>query len=105
MVAGGLISYRTLCWARENKVPSIDIKLKAFSIMNNRGNSKKKLSAEIGRRKGQGIKAVCPRDQQVIPGCSNVRGAIYFGQHSGKQLESTAEFAGLGKRARVYLLH
>ena len=67
MAVGGLVLYRTLCLARENKVPSIDIKLKAFSIMNNRGNSQKKLSAEMGRRKGQGIEAVCP-GEQVIPG-------------------------------------
>ena len=67
MAAGGLILYRTLCWAHENKVPSIDIKLKAFSIMDNRENSQKKLSAEMERRKGQGIEAVCP-GEQVIPG-------------------------------------
>ena len=62
MAAGGLVFYPTLCWAHENKVPSINIKLKAFSIMNNRGKGKKKLSAEMGRRKGQGIEAVCPRE-------------------------------------------
>ena len=67
MTAGGLILYPTLCWVHENKVPSIDIKLKAFSIMNNRGNSQKKLPAEMERRKGQGIEVVCP-GEQVIPG-------------------------------------